>query len=126
MPFLTDPQGRLITVDSTRSKVITANIAITSSAAETDLLAAGATGIFRDLSSICLSNKSASEVTVTIRDATTGGAAKLIIHLAASGGGAVRNYAIPKPQATAANKWTAQCSASVDSVYIEGVWVERP
>ena len=95
---------------------------ITSSTAETTIVTAGGAGVFRDLVGLVLSNESATEVRVDIRDATAG-SIFLSIDLAPDGGGAVLALPAPLVQATAANNWTATCSASVASVYITAQFI---
>lgn len=89
---------------------------ITSSTAETTILTAGATGVLHDLTTLLITNSSATDVTVAIKDATAGTTIMTIGVKA----GTTAGFAAPQavPQTTAANNWTATVSASVASVLI--------
>jgi hypothetical protein len=88
---------------------------ITSSTSETTIVTAGGAGVFRDITHISITNKSASDTLVTLKD-STGGTTRGIWNIPA-GGGIVLPYNTPKKQATANNNWTLTCGTSVDSVY---------
>lgn len=119
-----DDQGRLIVEPhAPRDRVTTNRIALTTTT-ETTLIAAGGAGVFRDLVSLVLSNESAAETRVDIRDSSAG-TIRYSVDLAADGGGAVINLPVPHPQATANNAWTAQLSAASSTVYISAITVDR-
>jgi hypothetical protein len=119
-----DDLGRTVVAPhSVRDRAVGNRITL-SSTTETTLIAAGGAGVFRDLIFLVLSNESATEVRVDIRDATSG-TVRLSVDLAADGGGAVIPFPVPYPQATANNNWTAQLSAAVSTVYITGMAVEN-
>lgn len=112
-----DDLGRVVSSDShVRDLVVQQVTTITSSTSETTILTAGAAGVFHDVKSIMIANKSASATLVTVRDATAGSAVAYIHCPAGDTRGVVFNT--PFKQTTAANNWTAQCGTSVDSVYI--------
>jgi hypothetical protein len=118
-----DDLGRtVVAVHSVRDRVVQNRITLTTTT-ETTLIAALAS-TFRDLVLLVLSNESATEVRVDIRDSTTG-TVRLSVDLAADGGGAVIPFPVPLPQATVNNNWTAQLSAAVSTVYITAVAVEN-
>jgi hypothetical protein len=93
---------------------------ITSSTAETDIIAAaGGVGVYLDLYRLVIANTSAVACNVTIRDLTTGGSAVYIFAVPAGQTvGFSGDWTSASKQTTAANKWTAQCSASVASIVI--------
>lgn len=112
-----DDVGRqVIRLDAPRDLVTDNNITLTGTT-ETTLLAAGGAGVFHDLTMLTFSNSSGTAVRVDIRDATAG-TVRLSFFLAASGGGAVVSFRVPKNQTTANNNWTAQLSAVVTDVRI--------
>jgi hypothetical protein len=119
-----DDQGRLVTSPlAPRDLVTQQKTTITSSTSETTIVTAQAS-TFLDLQMLILSNSSATQTEVTIRDSTAG-TTRLIVSLAADGGGAVIPFAVPLPQATVNNNWTAQCADSVASIEITAVCVQR-
>jgi len=118
-----DVRGRLVvTNDAPRERRVVGRLALTTTT-ETTLIALGGAGVFRDLSMLLLSNESATEVRVDIRDATAG-TPVISFDLAPDGGGAVMPFPVPLPQATANNNWTAQLSAAVSTVYITAIAIE--
>lgn len=119
-----DDLGRAVMVPhAVRDRAVHNRIALTA-ATETTLIAAGGAGVLRDLVGLVLSNESATEVRVDIRDATAG-TVRLSVDLAADGGGAVIPFPVPLNQAAANNNWTAQLSAAVSTVYITAQAVEN-
>ena len=112
-----DDLGRQVVVlNQVRDLEVHQQTTIVSSAAETTILAAGAAGVFHDLVSLDLTNRTATAVTVTIKDATAG-TTRLIYSLAASGG-MVKIWLVPMNQAVAANNWTATLSVATVTVDI--------
>lgn len=104
-----DLDGRLVvTPHSQRELTDDANITLTD-ATETDLFAAGGAGIFLDLVMVRISNGSSAIVRVDLRDSAAG-TVRHSIWAAANGGGEVIAFPVPKKQAAANNKWTAQLS----------------
>lgn len=98
---------------------------ITTSTSETTIVTAGAAGIFRDVNKLVCANISASQCNVTIKDATAGSTVDVI----AVPAGETRGWTLPidsaEPQTTAANNWTATCSASITSMLIAVGYVNR-
>jgi hypothetical protein len=85
---------------------------------ETEILAAGASGVFRHLQSIIISNTTETPVEVLIRD-SLGGTVRLSFFVPAQDTrGAVFQYTKPFRQITAANAWTAELSTSINGVKI--------
>lgn len=108
-----DDVGRQIIIQNApRDLVVQNSVTLSSTAAETTLLAAGAAGVFHDITCLILSNTSGTPVRLDFRDATAGSVI-FSIYLAANGGGAVIKPPVPLTQTTAANNWTIQASASV-------------
>ncbi len=111
-----DDMGRVVTYPFVpRDRTLHNRLALTSTT-ETTLIAALAS-TFRDLVLLILSNESATEVRVDIRDSTAG-TIRLSVDLAADGGGAIIKFPVPFTQATVNNNWTAQLSAAVSTVYV--------
>ncbi len=118
-----DDQGRLVVIqNSPRDLVLTDRVVLTSTS-ETTLIAA-VSAEFHDLTFMVLSNESATEVRVDIRD-DTGATPVLSVDLAADGGGAVLTFNTPWPQGAVNDNWTAELSAGVSSVYISTQTVTR-
>ena len=106
-----DKQGRLITNGAVRDLVSHQHTQIASSSSETTIVTAGGAGVFNDITSLVITNQTATAVNVTIKDSTAG-TTRMIIALAANGG-AVITPSIPIPQlASANNNWTATLSSS--------------
>lgn len=116
---LLDKFGRQVVVAGTlRDLKGTQSTTISASTSETTIITAGASGIFNDLVTIIVSNTSASTNTrIDFRDATGG----TVIFSLLSPGSQTVGFSIPGesiPQTTAANNWTAQCSASTTDIRI--------
>ena len=111
---MADKCGRLVTSPhSPRDLTDDANITL-SNTTETDLFAAGGSGVFLDLVSVVVSNGSSGILRVDFRDSATG-TVRLSVWAAANGGGASIEFPVPKKQGTANNKWTAQLSGTPGS-----------
>lgn len=112
-----DDMGRQVVVMNQVRDLVQQDAPITlSSTTETTLIAAGAAGVFHDLTMLLVTNSSATAVRVDFRDATAG-TIRFSLALAANGG-AVVAFPTPWKQTTAANNWTAQLSAAVTDVRI--------
>ena len=108
--------GKLIVLLNNYRNNITQNrVTIASSNAETTILTA-ISGVLLDLTSLDITNSTATAGTVTIRDATAG-TARAIYNLA-SNGGIIKIWPVPFKQTTAANNWTATVSTSTVAVDI--------
>lgn len=120
-----DKNGQLIvTPVAPRSLVGRSGVVTVSTTTETTLIAAGAAGVFRDLTYLKCTNGSATLTRVDLRDATAG----TVIDswwLAANGGGFNLPFSVAYPQATAANNWTIQLSTAVTDVRCAAEYVEK-
>jgi hypothetical protein len=96
---------------------------IASSTSETTIVTAGATGVFNDITGIQITNATATAVTVTIKDATSGTTRK--VYDLAANGGIVVAFSTPLPQAAAANNWTATLSVNTVTVNINIDYVKN-
>jgi hypothetical protein len=119
-----DDLGRQVVYPIAPRDLVTHNRISLTSTTETTLIAAGGAGVLRDLVFLAMSNESATEVRVDIKDSTTG-TTRLSIDLDADGGGAVIPLPVPLTQATANNNWTATLSAAVSTVYITAIAVDN-
>lgn len=117
-----DKLGRQIVSKCPRELRVKNNITLTGTG-ETTLLAAGGAGVFRDIYFLTMSNTSAVNVRVDIRDATSGSVWQSFL-LPGDGGGVVLQPAEFIPQATANNNWTAQLSGAVTDVRLSVVGCE--
>ena len=122
-----DDLGRLVTYPYAPRDLITHNRITLTSTSETTLVTAAAS-TFYDLVGLYVSNESATEVRVDIRDSSvseTPGTVRFSIDLAADGGGAIVNFPAPLTQATANKSWTAQLSTGVSTVYVTAIFVSN-
>ena len=109
----------VVKLNSNRERVVQNQITL-SATTETTLIAAGAAGVFRDMTAVILTNTSATTVRVDIRDATAG-TVRFQFDLGVAGTASATQamvFPVPATQATAANNWTAQLSAAVTDVRI--------
>lgn len=106
-----------VAMTGSRSNVVDSGvITISSSTAETDVLAAIAS-TFQDVTLVLVNNTSATATRVDFRDAAAG-TVRFSVYVPA---GDIRGFncsLTPFLQATANNKWTAQCSGSVADIRI--------
>jgi hypothetical protein len=119
-----DDLGRLVVQPFVPRDLLTHNQITLTDTTETTLIGAGGSGVFRDLVWLFMTNTSATQVRVDIRDSTSG-TVRLSIALAVSGGGANVTIPIQLTQGTANNNWTAQLSGSVSSVYITAISIDQ-
>jgi hypothetical protein len=120
---MADKAGRaVVTIGHVRELVGVQTTNITTTG-ETTIVTAGGAGVFNDISSLVITNRTATAVNVTIKDATAG-TTRAIYDLAASGGLAI-DFNPPMPQAAAANNWTATLSASSITVDVNVVFVKN-
>ena len=112
-----DKLGKQVVVGSVRDLKVQQATTITSSTAETTVLTSVAS-TFLDVYGVIVANTSATACDVTFKDATSG-TTRFDIHTPA---GDTRGFMLPESaahnQASAANNWTATCSASVASIKI--------
>ncbi len=87
---------------------------ITSSSSETTIVSAGAAGIYNDILGFQITNQSATAVTVTIKDSTSGTTRK--VYDLAANGGIVVHFDPPLPQSGANANWTATLSVNTVTV----------
>ena len=107
---------QVMILNGPRELDVDATTTITASTTETTILAAGAAGVFHDLTVLWVANTSATDVRVDFRSATAGSVRFSLYCPAGNTVGVV----LPQPirQAAAANNWTAQSSASVTDLRI--------
>lgn len=95
------------------------------STSETTIVTAGASGIFRDVFFLLITNTSSTATNVTIKDATAG---TTVMTLAIPAGQTV-GYTMAAcdaiKQTAAANNWTATLSTGVTSIVITAAYVEN-
>ncbi len=98
---------------------------ITSSTAEITIVTAGGTNDKRHVYSLRITNSSASDAVVTIRDQTGGSAVDYVGVKAGTTAGWVLPSSDAIRQTNKNNNWTAQSSASVASLYVVAQFVEE-
>lgn len=112
-----DDVGRqIVKLDAPRDLQVTQHTTITTSTSETTVLTAGAAGVFHDVTSIILTNTSATATTATIKDATAG-TTRLVIEIPANDTRGV-SFSHPLIQAVAANNWTVTSDQSITSLEV--------
>lgn len=120
---MTDDVGRLVTVGGhCRDLVGIQTTAIASSSSETTVISAIAS-TFCDITSLSLTNATATAVSATLKDSTAG-TTRAIYDLAASGG-IVLTFDPPMPQATVNNNWTITLSSAAVTVHVNAVFVKN-
>lgn len=116
--LITDKLGKVVVVGSVRELKVQQATTITSSVSETTVLTSGAAGVFHDVYGLIVANSSATACNVTFKDATAG-TTRFNVYVPA---GDTRGFMLPESAAhnqnSAANNWTATCSASVASIHI--------
>lgn len=117
--LIADDVGRQVVRLGHVRDLITDNNVTISDANENTILAAGAAGVFHDLTTLIIANTSATGVRVDIRDATAGTIRMSLYCPATQTVGFTLTR--PKNQTTAANNWTAQASSAVTDlrVYVQ-------
>ncbi len=119
-----DDVGRQVVYPFVPRDLIVHNRITLTSTSETTLIATGGAGVFHDLLFLSLSNESATEVRVDIRD-DTAGTVRYSIDLAADGGGAIVKFPVPLTAGAVNDNWTAQLSAAVSTVYITAIAIKQ-
>lgn len=115
--IITDDVGRTVNVPhQVRDLIVQQTTTITASTTETTVLTAGAAGVFHDLIAIWFANTGSANIRVDLRDATAGSVISSFAVPARNTVGVVFSAAFK--QASSANNWTAQCSASTSSLYV--------
>lgn len=121
---LADKLGKQVVAGSIRDLKADAVVTLTTSTAETTLIAQVAS-TFLDVYGIIASNSSGSATELTFRD-TTGGSARFYVYVPA---GETRGFMLPESaswkQATVNTNWTVQSSASITSVKIAALYVKN-
>jgi hypothetical protein len=119
-----DKVGRNVVVQGqVRQLVTTQYTAIASTVTETTIVTAGGAGVFNDLSSLVITNATATAVSCTLKDSTAG-TTRGVFDLAANGG-IVINFHVPMNQATAANNWTITLSVATVTVHITAIALQN-
>lgn len=121
---MADKAGRqVVTTGNVRELISVQTTTITNSSAETTVVTAGGANVFRDLSSIAITNRSGTAVSCTLKDATAG--TTRAIYSIAANGGIVVPFPIPMPQAAANGNWTITLSVNTVTVDINTVYVNN-
>ncbi|MFZ1301479.1 MAG: hypothetical protein WAQ27_02780 [Candidatus Microsaccharimonas sp.] len=122
--FIGDKLGKQVVVGSIRELKVQQQTTITSSTAETTILAAVAS-TFLDVYGLIISNTSATVCSVAIKDATAGTTRFNVSVLP----GDTFTFMVPESaahsQAVVNNNWTATCSASVASITITALAIKN-
>lgn len=116
MDAFADKLGKLAIIQNAPRELIVDNYITLTSTTGTTLLSAGGSGVLVDLVELPMVNTSATDVRVDFRDATGGSVKFSQIAKTVDNRGFV--FAVPKPQTTANNNWTAQLASAVTDVRI--------
>src|SRR5579883_317704 len=117
---MADTAGRAIVRSGGPRELLTANNLTLTTTTVTTLIAAGAAGVFRDLTFLQASNTSETNVRIDVSDGTR----TYSWFLAANGGGFNVNFDPPLCATTAATAWTAAISAAVTDVRVSAQSVD--
>jgi hypothetical protein len=110
IPIMGDKVGRpAVVLNSVRDLAGAASLVLTATAA-VQFIAAGASGVFNDITTLIITSPQTVACAVTLNDNGTSGNA-YTINLAANGGIA-QNFPTPLKQGTAAASWTAALAAA--------------
>ncbi len=89
---------------------------------ETEIIAAGGAGVFRDLAFLLIANSSAAAVSVDIRDALAG-TIRLTVRVGAETTVPVV-IPVPIPQAVANTAWTFDASGATTTLYVTALTLD--
>lgn len=118
---MTDKVGRLVVAQGhARELVGKQATTLTSTTSPTTVVTAGGASVFTDITSITVTNGSATATTVTLSDGTVSQ-----VYNVPAGGGFTIPYNPPMPATTANTAWTLQCGTSVASVYCNIVYTKN-
>jgi hypothetical protein len=124
--FITDKLGKQIAVTAIRERKGAQYTSGIVTAAETPIIFAGGTGVFRDLYGLTLSNTSPNVVSVTIRDMTGGASVMVLVVPPTDTRGLTLDCGSAIPQTTADSQWTATLNAITGgSVHVTALYVEN-
>lgn len=117
--------GKLVTVDGAPRELRgTQKATLSNSTSETTIVTAGAAGVFNDLYGLILANTGATTTKADIRDATSG----TIIATIEVPTLETRGFMLPAgsgiAQTTAANNWTAQCTAATTAMEVTALFIK--
>jgi hypothetical protein len=120
--FRTNKVGDTISIQAPRELVGMQTTTITTTT-ETTVLTAGGAGVFCDISSMSITNSSATAVQVSLKDATAG-TTRQTWWIPAGGGGPM-SFNPPLPQTTANNNWTITLGAAVTSIFVNVTYIKN-
>lgn len=119
-----DDLGRLVTVLSGPRDIVSDTLITVTVSTTVTLITAQAANTFADITSIVISNGNAAMTTAIIFDGISAGTQRMVLQLAASGGGAVIPFAVPLKQATAATGWGIKINTT-GPVYVTSQFVQN-
>jgi hypothetical protein len=109
-------KGDTVTTRSPRELVAQAWTPIANSTTETEILAAGAAGVFHDLTMLVLSNTGTSQ-DFSLRE-STGGPILIVLRCNSDESPTVLRFDPPLKQSSPALSWTMQCGGNTNSLYV--------
>jgi hypothetical protein len=111
---MADKAGRIVTApNAPRDLVGTSVLSNNSSASGASLIGAGSTGVFNDIITLVITNRSSTATVVSLTDGTN-----TYTFAIAGNGGLVCNFSTPLPAASSATAWTIGNSATVACDYM--------
>ena len=111
---MSDKFGRATTVlNAVRDLIGTAVLSNNSGTSAQSLIGAGATGVFNDIITFIVTNRSSTATVVTLTDGTAS-----YTFAIAGNGGMVINFPTPLPETSSATAWTVGNSAAVACDYV--------
>lgn len=115
---LRDVLGKAVVIPALRGQLAHQATTITASVSETTIFTAAGAGVFADLYGLVITNSSATDTEVTIKDATAGTTRMTVGVKAGATAGFTVEAGSALPQASANNNWTATCADSVTSIFV--------
>jgi len=122
VPAMVDKMGRQVVIQGHARDLVGIASLSSSSSSAVSFISAGAAGVFNDITSLVITNTTATATIVTLSDNGAGG--NTHVYALAGNGGIVINFNPPMPQGTAAAAWDVLNSAAVLCKY-EAVYVKN-
>lgn len=117
--------GKAVTVDGApRELRATQKATLSNTTSETTIITAGAAGVFNDVYGLVLANSGSTTTKVDIRDATAGSIIATLEVPANDQRGFMLSAGSAVAQTTAANNWTAQCTAATTAMEVTAFYIK--
>lgn len=111
---------RAVVLNHVRDMVVTSATTITNTITATSVLAAQGSNVFGDITSLTITNASATATTATLSDGT-----KSYIYAIASNGGITLQFTTPLPATSSNTAWTVALGVNTVTMYVNIVAVKN-